>query len=271
MPKIEKFRENVLESICDVLGATDTGLTGSEIGKYLSRCGIPDGVTSTKRVRLYEALSAKQKRDDCGNSILHFIETTMDPVNHTAMQGWFETKRGELNKVLAFSGLQIGENGKCRVVTVASTLSEAEQRAERLQRLLKERGVHADVLKFCQARLLQDNYFHAVLEATKSIAGKIRQRTGLSEDGAALVDKTFGFRNQIPFLAFSRLQTETEQGEQTGLMNLMKGVFGTFRNPTAHEPEISWVVTEQDALDLLTMASFLQRRIDAAHRTPRTS
>src|SRR5438046_1425528 len=107
MPKIEKFRENVVESISDVLGATDSGLTGSEIGKYLAPCGIPDGTTSTKRVRLYEALSSKQQRDDCGKSILHFIETTMDPVNHTAMPGWFESKRAELNKVLAFSGFEI--------------------------------------------------------------------------------------------------------------------------------------------------------------------
>jgi uncharacterized protein (TIGR02391 family) len=58
--------------------------------------------------------------------------------------------------------------------------------------------------------------------------------------------------------------------EQTGLMNLMKGVFGTFRNPTAHEPQSRWPISEQDALDFLTMVSFLHRRIDNVHRRPRT-
>ena len=53
-------------------------------------------------------------------------------------------------------------------------------------------------------------------------------------------------------------------------MNLMKGMFGTVRNVTAHAPRVSWQTTEQDALDLLTIASFLHRRIDDAVRTPRT-
>ena len=73
----------------------------------------------------------------------------------------------------------------------------------------------------------------------------------------------------MPFLAFNTLQTESEQSEQKGMMNLMKGFFGTFRNTTAHAPKISWSVNEQDALDLLTMASFLHRRLDTAARTPR--
>jgi len=55
--------------------------------------------------------------------------------------------------------------------------------------------------------------------------------------------------------------------EHRGLMNIMKGVFSAFRNPTAHEPKVSWHVTEQDALDLLTLASLLHRRLDAAVRT----
>jgi len=54
------------------------------------------------------------------------------------------------------------------------------------------------------------------------------------------------------------------------MMNLMKGIFGTFRNPTAHAPKILWNISEQDALDLLTMVSFLHRRLDSAARTPRT-
>ncbi|PAW79178.1 MAG: hypothetical protein B9S32_04270 [Verrucomicrobia bacterium Tous-C9LFEB] len=46
-------------------------------------------------------------------------------------------------------------------------------------------------------------------------------------------------------------------------------VFGTFRNPSAHAPRVLWSISEQDALDLLTMASFLHRRLDKAARTTR--
>ena len=78
-------------------------------------------------------------------------------------------------------------------------------------------------------------------------------------------------KSSMPFLAFNSLRTESEQSEQKGLLNLMKGIFGTFRSPTAHAPRLSWNMTEQDALDLLTMASFLHRRLDSAVRTPRTA
>jgi uncharacterized protein (TIGR02391 family) len=77
-------------------------------------------------------------------------------------------------------------------------------------------------------------------------------------------------KHGMPLLAFNTLRTDSEISEQNGLLNLVKGLFGTFRNPAAHAPKISWNMTEPDALDLLTMASFIHRRLDNAARTPRT-
>jgi hypothetical protein len=39
MAAIPKLNDASLQAICDILGATDTGLTGSEIGRYLHECG----------------------------------------------------------------------------------------------------------------------------------------------------------------------------------------------------------------------------------------
>jgi uncharacterized protein (TIGR02391 family) len=55
--------------------------------------------------------------------------------------------------------------------------------------------------------------------------------------------------------------------EHAGLMNLLKGLFGAFRNTTAHAPRIKWVIKEQDAFDMLTLASLLHRRLDVAVKT----
>jgi uncharacterized protein (TIGR02391 family) len=86
------------------------------------------------------------------------------------------------------------------------------------------------------------------------------------------VDDAFALgKTGIPLLAFNSLQTDTERNEQNGMINLMKGMFSAFRNPTAHAAKISWTITEQDALDLLTLASLLHRRIDSAVSTGRTS
>ncbi len=128
--------------------------------------------------------------------------------------------------------------------------------------------MHADVLRFCRTELLQDNYFHAVFEATKSVADKIRQLSRLGSDGAALVDEAFEIPTSgHPRVAFNTLTTETEVSEHRGLMNLMKGLFGTFRNTTAHAPKIHWNITEEDALDMLSLASLLHRRLDGAIST----
>ena len=44
----------------------------------------------------------------------------------------------------------------------------------------------------------------------------------------------------------------------------MKGMFSAFRNPEAHEPKMLWHVSEADALDLLSTASLIHRRLDTA-------
>jgi len=67
-------------------------------------------------------------------------------------------------------------------------------------------------------RVLQENYFHAVFEATKSIAAKIRSLTDHPGDGAPLVQATFGGAN--PAIAINSLKTDSERSEQSGFANL---------------------------------------------------
>ncbi len=254
-----------IESLAKILGDTSHGLTGSEITKYLEECSIPDpSRNSTKWKRLYDSLSQKQKNDRCANNVLFFVEHVMRPSRYFDNQEWFENTKTKLNKVLCFEGLEIEETGNVKQVHKTKTISESEARATKLKQNLLSRRVHPDVLYFCKAELLVDNYFHTVFEATKSIAEKIRIKTGLTSDGSALVDEAFSFNKGIPHLALNSLQTASEQSEQKGFSNLLKGVFGTFRNTTAHAPKVTWVIEEQDALDILSTVSLIHRRLDGA-------
>jgi hypothetical protein len=45
---------------------------------------------------------------------------------------------------------------------------------------------------------------------------------------------------------------------------LLKGLFGVFRNPTAHEMRAEWTMSLQDALDFFGIASHAMRRLDQA-------
>jgi uncharacterized protein (TIGR02391 family) len=236
MASIPSFDLGVLERVCEVLADTSSGLTGSQIGKLLGQLGIADPIPAmTKRIRLFEALKQRQERDRCANLVVAFIQETMKPARHTGSPGWFDAKREERNGVLAFAGLEHTERGTLQVCTAVKTLGEAQRRANRLRADLEKRGVHSDVLRSCRAELTQENYFHVVLEATKSIAQKLRDKTGLTGDGTALAEAALAVgKHGMPLLAFNTLRTDSEISEQNGLLSLIKGLFGTFRNPAAH-------------------------------------
>ena len=114
-----------------------------------------------------------------------------------------------------------------------------------------------------------ENYFHAVLEASKSLATEIQARTNRAEDGVPLVDSVFepGKRGH-PLLALTAMKSETEKSHQRGLSDGLRSVFSSLRNPTAHEPHIDSRMTEQDALDAFAWMSYLHRRLDECHTVP---
>lgn len=175
----------------------------------------------------------------------------------------FEERRRLLNERLLLSGFEVAEDGSLHRAQAADTLSEAQRRADDIRAELSRRDVHPDVLAFCRAELMQQNYFHAVLEAAKSVADKLRTLTGVCGDGSPLVDATCSLSSG-PRVVFNSLATDWERSEQTGIATLLKGLFSTFRNPTAHAPKVLWAVSRRDALDMLTLASMLHRRLDDA-------
>jgi len=256
---IPSFSDSHIRKLTELLA---DAYTHKELSDLLRQCGIAEQGGNPKWERVLLALRLRQQTDGCGNNVGAFIQVALDPARFAGRSQDFADFRDRANVVLAFSGLHIGKDGKLQPVTQARTLTEAEERAGRLRSKLIERSVHHDVLHFCRAELLQENYFHAVFEATKSVAQKIRDKTGLTGDGADIVDDAF--RVSAPMLAINTLQTETEQSEQKGFINLLKGMFGTFRNVPAHVPRIMWPIEEQDALDLLSLVSYLHRRLDAA-------
>lgn len=260
----------VVDGIADVLGDTVTGLTGTQIGQLLAELHLQDrGDGITKRVRLRDALLAGQQHDRASNCIIAAIVKAMAPVRYRNNPGLRTLRQDALNEVLVYEGLRVNEAGKVQRGPQASTLSDAARHANNLRAELRRRGTHPDVLLYCTAELLTKNTFHAMLEATKSVFDKLRQRTGLTGDGATLVDATLTLgKSGTPRLAINTLTTQTEKDEQTGLANLIKGLSAMFRNPVAHDPRLHRTVTDDELLELLTSLSIVHRRLDAARVRP---
>ncbi|MFY9587957.1 MAG: TIGR02391 family protein [Actinomycetota bacterium] len=264
--RYEPWPDQVVEGIAEVLGATDSGLTGTEIGTLLARCGIADvAPTTTKRYRLRDALLARQLKDNASNCVIRFITVAMEPVRYRETPALFTFRKDALDEVLVFIGLRVNEEGKVQRGVKAITLTEAAQHANSLRAELRRRGVHAEVLRYCSREVLERNAFHAALEASKSIPDRLRNLTGLHGDGAALIDASLSIGSTgRPRVQINKLSSDSERDEQTGFATLIKGLLGMFRNPVAHDPRMSRTVTDDELLELLMLVSMVHRRLDGA-------
>lgn len=257
MTVVPSFEEASVESLARLVAECGSG---SDITRVLAARNIHDGSgESTKWKRLYWVFLDVQRRDRCANRILDFIQSFLAPARFVGRNHDFEAHRSELNTVLALSGLEYGADGRFQSRPTAATLTEAERRANAIQSKFQGRRIHLEVLKYCNAELMEDNSFHAVLEATKGLAQRIREMSGVDGDGAALIDRVFS--SSRPVLAFNTLQTETERSEHTGFATLLKGCFAAVRNPRAHQPRVLWK-DEDDTVDYFTLISLLHRKLD---------
>ncbi|WP_298268547.1 TIGR02391 family protein [Geobacter sp.] len=251
------FPEGQIEALARVLGECGSG---TDISRVLHDRGMIDNSgESTKWRRLYSIFLDCQRLDGCANRVVDFIQSFLIPSRFVGRIQEFEQRRLELNTILAFPGLEYGKDGKFRHCNAVQTLDEAEQRVQTLRAKFQGRRIHPEVLKYCRAELLHDNYFHAVFEASKGLAQRIREMSGIHTDGAALVDRVFSIER--PVVAFNTLQTETEKSEHKGFASLLKGCFAAVRNPLAHEPKVLWQ-GEDDAADYLSLISLLHRKLD---------
>lgn len=267
MPAIPRLPNNSINQLAAII-ASD--LTHREISALFKEQDIAEPITEgNKQIRVARAFSGQQAKFDCSNHILKCLQDLAQPVRFINNREKHAEFLAQINQVLLFSSYKITEEGKLIPVTAAKTLGEAAERANSLHKKLDDRKVHSDVIACCRREFLTDNnYFHTVLEACKSVAAKIRQKTGLLEDGHALVDAALqAQKNGYPVLAINRHATPSEQTEQRGFALMVKGMFSMFRNLLAHDPKTDRLVSEDEALEFLVLASLLHRKLDGAHVT----
>ena len=263
MPDNHLFPNSIIESLAKALGEF---ATGTEITTALQQCAITDNSGhSTKWRRLYAVFVDLQQRDQSANSILRFIGMLLAPARFIGRNDDYEHHRENINAALSFVGLEYQADGSIRRRGAVATIPEAERRASAMHAKLYGRRIHPEVLKYCKAELMQENYFHAVFEAVKGLAKRIGDMSGTDGDGAALVDRVFAVNK--PLIAFNTLQTETERSEHKGFATLLKGCFAAIRNPLAHQPKILWQ-GEDDAADYFTFISLLHRKLDDSFKIP---
>jgi len=274
--------EQQLKSVCAILADTNRGLTKTELTHTLQHCrivAIDDGnrnigngmyyqVGLNKRDWLYNCFANEINTQQTYIRIYEFIESALNPISYTSTEkrdkyNWLYE---ETNKVLLLVGLQIQKDGKITIVPKAVTLDEVDRRVNSLHKKLYDRAIHSEVTKYCIKDYLRKDYFDAVFEASKGLAERVRQMTGLTKDGGELFQTAFSTKD--PYIFLNSFKTQSELSEFIGLKELLEAIFHFARNPEAHTPKVNWKVEETKALDMLTLISFAHKYLDECHRMP---
>ncbi|NLR82282.1 TIGR02391 family protein [Chitinophaga eiseniae] len=124
------------------------------------------------------------------------------------------------------------------------------------------RNFHSEVVKHSQRLFVQGNFFHAVFESAKAYNKDVKIKSQNDKDGQPLMLNVWGCDSGV--LKVTSCQSQTDKDFQDGIKFLSGGLMSAIRNPTAHEPAISWPIDKQDCLDILSLISFLYRQLDKA-------
>jgi hypothetical protein len=82
----------------------------------------------------------------------------MAPVRFNSVEQ-FERSRSAVNEKLLLFGYEVRADGKVCVAVAATTVGEAQQRADDLRAELSRRNVHSDIIDFCRPELLEKTTF----------------------------------------------------------------------------------------------------------------
>ncbi|MEU8473894.1 TIGR02391 family protein [Streptomyces hygroscopicus] len=122
------------------------------------------------------------------------------------------------------------------------------------------RHLHPAVRSGALTRLASGHGDEAVEEACKSVGARLRQLSGLDDDGASLVTTALGKRRLI---AINDGITRSEISEQEGYMHLGLALYRAARNPRAHRPSDP-DFNADEVIEWLSVASALHRALDRA-------
>ena len=268
MAKINSFKDSTLEMLANAIADIDPGITGAVIHRMLLQSQIEDISYNeqflAKRKKLLNAFADYQNKNQCANNIILFIQNVLSPQRYVDNTDIFNKVKNEVNKQLAFEGLNIDDSNQIVSVEKASKISDVQIKVDGLKNKLIEQGAHQLVFSYCNAELLANNYFHSVLESSKGLVKRIQDIAGVTYDGQNLMEKVF--KDENPILIINNFQSKSEKDEHRGFRNLLIGIVAMFRNPASHELKVEWDMSEQDALDILAMISYCHRRLDNAQK-----
>jgi len=130
------------------------------------------------------------------------------------------------------------------------------------------KSLHTDILLTAKPQFIRKDYEAAVILAFRSVEIAVRQHGGFSNGDTGVTLMRDAFRpagsatERKPVGTLT--DTNSEPGEQEGMMSLFSGAIACFRNPPAHR----FVnIDKSEAIELLCFASRLLKIVDSQSPT----
>lgn len=266
----QQFKPAALEQIARILGEQ---YRGWEIANFFHYIGFPQYKHDGQTARWYFALGALveiQSGHEGTRNIIKIIELLCDPQRYTNQPEVHADILKRVDEILKPFNFTLNENckviarqnGKIVIVDELDTAVDSSETEE--AKLFDARDFHAEIKRHGQSLFLQGQHFHAVFECCKAFDKYVREKSRLDLlSGSGLMAQAFSLEKGR--LRLNTLQSQTERDEQEGLKHLCMGLVNAIRNPGGHEPELDRPMSREDALDVLSMISFLYRQVDKTH------
>lgn len=267
-----------LTMICDALVSLDDVISDGELGILLLSSDIPDANPNASRHRrLLTAMLAEQERARCADSIAKFLRRTGYHIKTKRGEDAYKRYIREMNQILSFAGLELDNNANLDEASLNQQdgtkksmyiAPEAEERAKQFKALIKARHLHPDLELSCRAEFfIEPGYFVFLTEATKVLLEKVKSKSNLRVDTPTIAEQAFAFPwKGEPVLAFNQFESDSDRSEQFSLMVLLKAMFLIVQDEQSGKYRHGWKLSQDDALDLLTMISFFHKKIDKAKK-----
>ncbi|MCD2257402.1 TIGR02391 family protein [Lactobacillus sp. CC-MHH1034] len=256
----------VIENISKVLGEYTTGGKITSMFHALKLVDFDEtenrGITTTKWRRLNESITYKCSITKNAKPFFETIEYIMRPQNFLDKPNVWHNGLHDINAQLIFYGYELTDAGKIVHIKSVSSFSDAQNRLKSFSNKLDEINIHPEVKKYCQKEFLEEDYFHAVFEASKGLLQRVRNLSELSEDGQQLIDVALNRNRPVILIKGNKLETKTELSQYNGLKELLKAIIFLYRNPQAHIPKLYDSTSVDDAVSAFSVISVAQSILD---------
>lgn len=129
-------------------------------------------------------------------------------------------------------------------------------------------GMHPLISRASGSQIATKHFDTAVFEALKAVEDRVKTLTGHGDIGKRLM--TSVFNDQAPLLDITTENADADQkaDEREGFRFLFMGAAQALRNPRGHGPNLQ--TGEQEAMEMLALASLLMRALDRAEKRQQT-